>query len=104
MATKKQKRQAALEKRAEFEAEMRESGLKALHAERERREREARRDWQKQHDAKHFKFVDECPLCQDIRKNPPKEKPVTEKPRRSTLRMSPTPSVEETLGMERISG
>lgn len=37
MATKKQKREAAEAKRAKFEAEMRELGLKAQNADRERR-------------------------------------------------------------------
>ena len=43
MATKKQKREAALTKREAFMAEIRESGLKALEEDRKRR-KEARED------------------------------------------------------------
>lgn len=44
MTTKKQKRQAALEKRAAFEAEHRRTGLEAQRLDRERRARQAKKD------------------------------------------------------------
>lgn len=43
MATKKQKRERALEKRIAFEAEVRRTGLEAQQKDRERRERRAAR-------------------------------------------------------------
>ena len=68
MATKKQKRAAAEAKHVAFMEEMRRSGLEAQRQDRERREAEARKAWQDQHDKKHHKFVDECPICSDIKK------------------------------------
>lgn len=67
MATKKQKREALLERRAREEEERRQSGLRAQRVDQERRAREVRQAWQEQHDKKHFKFVDECPVCSDIK-------------------------------------
>jgi hypothetical protein len=97
MATKKQKHAQAVAKREAFEAEMRESGLRAQRADQERRDRENRQAWEKQHEKKHFKFVDECPHCQDARKNLQSKK-ATEaisKMPRPTLRRSPAPQIEE---------
>ena len=67
MATKKQKRAAALARREAFLAEERERGLNALRKERERRAYEARKEWQEQHDKKHSwkKRIKECPICKD---------------------------------------
>lgn len=68
MATKKQKRAAAEEKHRSYMEEIRRSGLEAQRRDREKREAEARKAWQEQHDKKHHKFVDECPFCKDIKK------------------------------------
>lgn len=67
MATKKQKHAAALARREKFLAEERELGRKAIEAARHQREAEARKAWEKGHE-KHFKFVDECPHCAEIKK------------------------------------
>lgn len=74
MATKKQKHAQALAKRQALEEELRQSGLRAQEADRARREAEARKVWQDQHDKKHFKFIDECPICTDIKKDMRSEK------------------------------
>ncbi len=63
MATKKQKREALAQRRAEREEERRQSGLAAQRKDREKREAEALKDWQEIHDEKHYKFIDECPHC-----------------------------------------
>lgn len=68
MATKKQKRAKALAARAELEANLRESGLKAQQSDKARREAESREAWQENHDKNHHKFVDECPHCSDVKK------------------------------------
>jgi hypothetical protein len=67
VATKKQKRAAALARRERFLAAEREVGLNALRIDRERRAYEERKLWQEQHDKKHSwkKRIKECPLCQD---------------------------------------
>lgn len=67
MATKKQKREAALARREAFLVEEREIGRQALEKARREREEKALRDWTKGHE-KHFKFVDECPHCAKIKK------------------------------------
>jgi hypothetical protein len=66
MATRKEKHARALERRQRFFEELQRSNQEALRHERERRARELRQSWQDQHNKKHFKFVDECPLCADI--------------------------------------
>lgn len=68
MATKKQKRAAAEAKHQAFMEEHRQSGLAAQRQDRERRAAEERKAWQDVHDKKHHKFVDNCPLCTDIKK------------------------------------
>jgi len=68
MATRKQKHAQAVARREALEAELRESGLKAQAADKARREAEHRAAWKNNHDKNHFKFVDECPLCDDIKK------------------------------------
>jgi hypothetical protein len=67
MATKKQKRAAALAKREKFMADVKRSGTEALKRERANRARREREEWQEQHDKKHYTFVKECPICSDIR-------------------------------------
>lgn len=97
MATKKQKREAGQAKREAFEAEMRESGLRALRAEQEKREREHLQVWEKRHE-KHFKFDDECPHC-DVIKKGLRAKAATSaisKMPRPTQRKSPAPKLENT--------
>lgn len=68
MATKKQKRQAALEKRERFMESLRISNLQNLRKAREHRVQEDRELWQKQHDKKHNwkNRLHECPHCSDI--------------------------------------
>jgi len=65
MATKKQKRQEMLEKRAAFEDEMMRTGLEAQRKDRERRRQQELEAWQKQHGEKHSwkKRIKECPHC-----------------------------------------
>lgn len=65
MATKKEKRRRALEKRQEFMEEVRQNGLKAQRMDRERRHKKALRDWQEPHDKDHSwkRRVAECPHC-----------------------------------------
>ncbi len=72
MATKQQTHAAALLKREKFLAEERELGRKAIEAARHQREAEARKAWQKGHE-KHFKFVDECPHCSEIKRKQKKD-------------------------------
>lgn len=67
MATKKQKHQAALARREQFLEEQRRTGLAAQKRDKANRFRESLVLWQKQHDEKHHKFVDECPHCQIIK-------------------------------------
>lgn len=67
MATKKQKRAAAL---AKHEADMkayREGGLQALQKDREYRAHKEREDWRANHDKRHSwkKRIKECPICND---------------------------------------
>jgi len=95
MATRKQKHEAAVARRKAFEEEMRESGLKALRAERERRAREHRKAMEKPHE-KHFKFADDCPHCADIQRELKSKKTVeaVAKMPRPTLRRSPAPRLE----------
>lgn len=67
MATKKQKRAAALAKRAAFEEEYRRSGLEAQRKDREHRARKLREEWRENHEKRHSwkKRIKECPICQD---------------------------------------
>lgn len=67
MATKKQKHEAALARREAFIAEERELGRRAQECDRKRREAEKREAWEEGH-KKHYKFIDECPHCADIKK------------------------------------
>lgn len=67
MATKKQKRAAALAKHEQMMADLRESGLAALQADRRRRDAEVRKEWSANHEKNHSwkKRIKECPLCGD---------------------------------------
>lgn len=69
MATKKQKRERGLAKRAEFEAEVRADGLKAQAADRERRKAEEARMWDDAHKThlKRNRFHDKCPNCAKVK-------------------------------------
>lgn len=67
MATKKEKRQRGLERHQERMEAYRQEGLKALKLDRARRFKEKLKEWEKIHNEKHFKFVDECPHCQVVR-------------------------------------
>lgn len=94
MATKKQKREAALAKREAFDREMRELGLKAQRADQEKREREHLQVWEKRHE-KHYKFDDQCPHCEAIKKGL-RTKSATaaiNKMPRPTQRKSPAPKL-----------
>lgn len=68
MATKKQKRAAALAKRERMLAAEREIGLKALEKDRYERDRKNREAWQENHDKNHSwkKRIKECPHCKDL--------------------------------------
>lgn len=68
MATKKQKHAAALARREAFLKEEAEIGRMAIEVAAKQRAIEARKNWQKGHE-KHYKFVDECPLCTEIKKD-----------------------------------
>lgn len=65
MATKKQKHAQALARRAEFEAEVKAEGLKALAADREKRKAEEAKAWEDAHKVhlKRNRFHDKCPNC-----------------------------------------
>ena len=67
MATKKQKHEAAVARREAYLAEQREIGQRAIEAAARKREIENREAWLKGHE-KHYKFIDECPHCTDIKK------------------------------------
>lgn len=71
VATKKQKREAALKKREKYIQAEREIGLAALEKSRALRQIELREQWRKQHEKKHSwkRLVKECPLCQDKMNN-----------------------------------
>jgi hypothetical protein len=66
MATKKQKRAEVAARTEAFLEEQRQIGLAAQEADRRRRELENRKAWEKGHE-KHYKFVDECPHCKEIK-------------------------------------
>lgn len=53
--------------------EQRQRGLRALEAARQKRAIELRDEWRPRHEEKHYKFVDECPLCQDIKREQAKK-------------------------------
>lgn len=69
MATKKQKRAAALARRAEFEAEVKAEGLKAQASDRARRKAEEARMWDDAHKVhlKRNRFHDKCPNCAKVK-------------------------------------
>lgn len=69
MATKKQKRAAALARRAEFEAEVRADGLKAQAADQARRKIEEERRLEEAHKVhlKRNRFHDKCERCNKIK-------------------------------------
>jgi hypothetical protein len=67
MATKKQKHAAALARREAFLKEEAEIGRQAIEVAAKRREIENRNAWKQGHE-KHYKFVDECPHCSDIKR------------------------------------
>ena len=73
MATKKQKHAAAVARREEFLAKERAIGEKAIEVDRRRCEARTREAWEKGH-KKHYKFVDECPICTDIKKEQARKK------------------------------
>ena len=75
MATKKQKHAEALARREEFLAKERAIGKKAIEVDRRRREARQREAWEMGH-KKHYKFVDECPICTDIKKEQARKKAV----------------------------
>jgi len=68
MATRKQKRQQALERREEFLAKLERSNQAALKHEREYRAHKAREAARPKHDKSHsWKKIDlDCILCQDL--------------------------------------
>ena len=68
MATRKEKHARALAEREEWLEKERQRGLQALEASRKKRAIELRDEWRPRHEEKHFKFVDECPLCQDAKR------------------------------------
>lgn len=67
MATKKERRAAALAKHEERMGQLRETGMKAQKMDRDNRARAERQEWQDQHDKKHSwtKRIKECPHCSD---------------------------------------
>lgn len=69
MATKKQKREAALARRAEFEAEVRAEGLRAQAADQARRKVETERKQEEAHKVhlKRNRFHDECERCAKVK-------------------------------------
>jgi hypothetical protein len=73
MATKKQKREAALARREEFLEKERALGQKAIEVAARKREIRNREAWKKGHE-KHYKFVDECPHCSDIKEEQARKK------------------------------
>lgn len=68
MATRKEKHARAVAAREAWLEEERQRGLKILEAARQKRAIEVRDEWRPRHEEKHFKFVDECPLCQDAKR------------------------------------
>jgi hypothetical protein len=68
VATKKQKREVLDLKRTRREAEIKETGLKALRKDRENRENKLRDQQREKHDKGHsWKKIDrDCILCQDL--------------------------------------
>jgi hypothetical protein len=76
MATKKQKREMMQRRRAEFEAEIRETGLAAQKADRERRKAEEARMWDDAHKVhlKRNRFHDKCPNCAKVKAQQAMEK------------------------------
>lgn len=69
MATRKEKHAKAVAQHDAFMEEQRQNGLQALEIARKKREIEKRDEWRETHDEKHYKFINECPLCQDIKKD-----------------------------------
>ena len=71
MATKKQKRAAALKKHEELMENVRLTGLAAQKQDQEYRARKLRDEWRERHDEKHSwrNLVSECPICQDMKKS-----------------------------------
>lgn len=63
MATKKQKRQAGIERHQREMETLRQTGLAAQKAGRVERLRESLKEWEELHNDKHFKFLSECPHC-----------------------------------------
>lgn len=73
MATKKQKHQAAVERREQYLEEIRLENLAILRKEQERRKIDIAKAWEKQHE-KHFKFIDDCPHCTELKRKQAVEK------------------------------
>ena len=73
MATRKETRERVRRKREEYMALYRAEGLRALQKDKARRFREKLKEWEKVHNEKHFKFVDECPHCLVVRSAAKKE-------------------------------
>ena len=69
MATRKEKHARGLARREEYLREEEERNLRILQGVQEKRARELRDEWREQHDKKHFKFITECPLCQDAKRD-----------------------------------
>lgn len=71
MATRKQKHQQALEKRARFLAEIEQTNAENLRRTNEHRERKNRESWQPKHEKSHSwkKVEKDCPFCQDLLAN-----------------------------------
>jgi hypothetical protein len=68
MTTKKQRHEEALKKRESMLEEVRQTGLAAQETDRKKRAVEIRDAWRDTHESKHFKFIKECPLCEDSRR------------------------------------
>jgi hypothetical protein len=75
MATKKEKRAAALARREEFLAAEAARNQKVLEGVRAKRRAEEKKAWQKNHDKRHSwkKRIKECPICQDELRAIPKD-------------------------------
>lgn len=68
MATRKEKHQAAVQKREEFLENERRRNADVLRQEKEKRDRKNREHWQTPHDEHHsWKKIDNnCPHCKDL--------------------------------------
>lgn len=69
MATKKEKHARGIAEHEAFMEKERLRNLQILETARKKREIERRDEWRETHDEKHYKFIDECPICQDMKKD-----------------------------------